>query len=54
MIAKTVGQPGTSDSVGRAPDVQAGNCGFKFCIRHTFTSLSRFSGAEVLVSEEKS
>ena len=27
VIAKTVDQPGTSDSVGRAPDLQAGDLG---------------------------
>ena len=45
-------QPGTS--AGRVPDLQAGYCGFKFCIRHTFTSLIHFNGDEVLVSVEKS
>ena len=34
-------------SVVRAPDLQAGGCKFKFCIRHTFFSLVYFNGDEI-------
>ena len=42
-IGRTVG-PVSSD--GRAPDLQAGDRGFETCIRHTFSSLVYFNGAQ--------